>query len=139
MLKYLAYVSKQSHVITDKELKELLAKSRDNNSSIEVTGLLIYFHGTFIQYLEGKEAQINDLYNKITKDKRHHNILEIDSGFSEKRAFSDWSMAFKKLEKDEAFSILGYKDLETAQFFIDNKNQDEQPALNLLKNFVKNL
>ncbi|SFG13966.1 Sensors of blue-light using FAD [Salegentibacter agarivorans] len=139
MFKYLAYVSRQSHVITNNDLKELLSKSRTRNSEIEVTGMLIYFHGSFIQYLEGKEENIDSLYNKIAEDRRHQSVTEIDSGFSEKRAFSEWSMAFKKLQKDEAFEILGYKDLETAQLFDNYQSPDEHPALNLLNNYVKNL
>lgn len=139
MLKYLAYVSKQSHVITDEDLKKLLGKSRKNNSAISVTGLLIYFQGTFIQYLEGKEEQVNWLYNKIAKDRRHQSLWEIDSGFSENRAFSDWSMAFKKLQKNEVFEILGYKDLETEQLFDTNDKLGENLALSLLNNYIKNL
>ncbi|MBZ9632611.1 BLUF domain-containing protein [Salegentibacter sp. LM13S] len=139
MFKYLAYVSRQSHVITDKDLKELLRKSRNNNSAIEVTGMLIYFHGSFIQYIEGKEENIDRLYNKIAKDKRHQSITELDSGYSKKRAFSDWSMAFKKLQKDEAFEILGYKNLETEKLFDEENKLEEHPALSLLDNYVKNL
>ncbi|OEY72659.1 BLUF domain-containing protein [Salegentibacter salarius] len=139
MLKYIAYVSRQSHVITDKALKELLEKARNNNTAITVTGMLIYFQGTFIQYIEGEEENVDWLYSKIAKDKRHQNITELDSGFSKERAFSDWSMAFKKLQKDEAFEILGYKDLETEQLFDNYQSPDEHPALNLLNNYVKNL
>jgi len=139
MLKYIAYVSRQSHVITDKDLKELLRKARNNNSANSVTGMLIYFHGSFIQYLEGEEENVDRLYHIIAKDKRHENIIELDSGFSKERAFSDWSMAFKKLQKDEAFEILGYKDLETEQLFDNTQKPDEHPALGLLNNYVKNL
>jgi hypothetical protein len=139
MFKYLAYVSRQSHVITDKDLKELLTKSRNNNSEIEVTGMLIYFHGSFIQYIEGKEENVDWLYNKIAKDKHHHSVTELDSGFSEERAFSDWSMAFKKLQSDEASAILGYKDLEIEKLFDEVNKLEEHPALILLDNYVKNL
>jgi hypothetical protein len=139
MFKYLAYVSRQSHVITDKDLKELLSTSRRNNNAIAVTGMLIYFHGSFIQYLEGKEENIDWLYNKIAKDKRHQSLTELDSGFNEERAFSDWSMAFKKLQGDEASAILGYKDLETEKLFDDNQTLEEHPALSLLNNYIKNL
>ncbi|SKB68035.1 Sensors of blue-light using FAD [Salegentibacter holothuriorum] len=139
MLKYLAYVSRQSHVISDKDLKNLLQKSRNNNTRIGVTGMLIYFQGIFIQYLEGEQENVDWLYSKIAKDKRHQSIIELDSGYSKERAFSDWSMAFKKLQKDEAFEILGYKDLETAQLFENKQNPEEQPALSLLNNYVKNL
>ncbi|SKB44310.1 Sensors of blue-light using FAD [Salegentibacter salinarum] len=39
MFKYLAYVSRQSHLITDNNLKELLSKSQSRNSEIGVTGM----------------------------------------------------------------------------------------------------
>jgi hypothetical protein len=139
MLKYIAYVSRQSHIITDRALKELLEEARNNNTASAITGMLIYFHGTFIQYIEGEEENVEWLYSKIAKDKRHQNITELDSGFNKERAFSDWSMAFKRLHKNEAFEILGYKDLETAQLFDNYQSPDEHPALNLLNNYVKNL
>lgn len=61
------------------------------------------------------------MYNKIARDKRHKNVIEIDSGFSEIRTFSNWSMTFKKLQKDETFTIPGYRDLETDHFFNNSK------------------
>jgi hypothetical protein len=126
-------------VITDKNLKELLRKSRSNNSAIAVTGMLIYFQGSFIQYIEGREDNIDWLYNKIAQDKRHQSITKISSGFSKERAFSDWSMAFKKLQSDEATAILGYKNLETEQLFDDEKKLEVHPALRLLNNYIRNL
>lgn len=139
MFKYLAYVSRQSHVITDKDLKELLSRSRINNSAIEVTGMLIYFQGNFIQYIEGAAENVDRLYEKISKDERHHSITKLDSGLNEERAFSDWSMAFKKLEKDEAATILGQKDLVRKNIFDDEDNLEKHPALSLLNNYIRNL
>ncbi|MBI6118085.1 BLUF domain-containing protein [Salegentibacter sp. F63223] len=51
--------------------------------------------GNFYLYFEGKEKQVDSLYSKIARDKRHKNVIEIDSGFSEKRTFSNWPMTFK--------------------------------------------
>lgn len=139
MFKYLAYVSRQSHVITNKSLKELLSKSRINNSATAVTGILIYFRGNFIQYIEGEEETIDQLYEKIAKDKRHHDLTELDSGFNKERAFSDWSMAFKKLQKDEVSVILGYKDLKRKKLFNEESKLEDYSALRLLKNYIKNI
>jgi hypothetical protein len=139
MFKYLAYVSRQSHVITDKGLKELLSESRINNSATAVTGILIYFRGNFIQYIEGEEETIDQLYKKIVEDKRHQDVTELDSGFNKARALYDWSMAFKKLQKDEASVILGYKDLERKKLFNDANKLEDYPALRLLNNYIKSL
>ena len=139
MFKYLAYVSRQSHVITDKGLKVLLSESRINNSATAVTGILIYFRGNFIQYIEGEEETIDQLYKKIVEDKRHQDVTELDSGFNKARALYDWSMAFKKLQKDEASVILGYKDLERKKLFNDARKLEDYPALRLLNNYIKSL
>ncbi|WP_037320227.1 BLUF domain-containing protein [Salegentibacter sp. Hel_I_6] len=139
MFKYLVYVSRQSHVISDKDLKELLSTSRRNNREITITGILIYFQGSFIQYIEGKEENVDFLYSKIAKDQRHQSVTELDSGFNAERAFSDWSMAFKKLQNDEAASILGHQDLEQIKLFNEEEKLENHPALNLLDNYVKNL
>ncbi len=65
-------------------MESLLQKSRKNNSSIEVTGLLISYQGLFIQYLEGEDATVDDLYEKIRTDPRHRSVIEISS---------DWKIA----------------------------------------------
>jgi len=138
VLKYLSYVSQQSHSLTDSALEKMLSQARTSNEAAGITGMLICYEGLFIQFLEGEEDDITSLFEKITKDKRHQEILILDYGYSETRSFADWSMAFERLNPEEAREITGYKNLDRQALFSEAIDKDH-PALQLLKSFIKNL
>lgn len=138
MLKYLSYLSQQSHSLTDSALEKLLSQARSSNEAAGITGMLICYEGLFIQFLEGKEDDITSLFDKISKDKRHQEILVLDYGYSDSRSFADWSMAFERLKPEEAREITGFKNLDRQMLFSEAIDK-EHPALQLLKAFIKNL
>lgn len=139
MLKHLSYVSEQSYILSEADIEQLLIQCRSKNSALGISGMLIYFDGTFTQFLEGPEAAIDGVFSKIQKDTRHHNVVLLASGFSDKRAFTDWSMAYKKLNPGEAQKILGYKRFKKEDLFTESSPGIQHPGVLLLKNFVNNL
>ncbi len=116
-MKNISYRIKQSHVLEDSNLEALLANCRANNSSINVTGLLIYHKGHFFPYIEGEASQIDHLFEKIKKDPRQYELAELASGNVSKRQFENWSMAFRKIDDHLATEIPGYKDLNKKIIF----------------------
>ena len=66
-MNYLIYISTAVKLMTDAELISILADSRDNNKLKNITGMLLYGDGTFIQVLEGGKKDITDTYHKIEK------------------------------------------------------------------------
>ena len=46
-----------------------------------------------MQALEGDEAVVRDLYERIGKDARHERVVELESGPVDDRVFSRWAMA----------------------------------------------
>jgi hypothetical protein len=139
LLKYLAYVSRQSFIQTDEEISSLLVTCRTNNTRKEISGMLIYFDGTFVQFLEGPKNNIDLLFKKISNDKRHEDIILLIEGSSEKREFEDWSMAFKKLTQPETAKLLGQKEFKKEDLFKGKDPNTEHPGLLLIKSFVNNL
>ncbi|HSP12761.1 MAG TPA: BLUF domain-containing protein [Salegentibacter sp.] len=138
MFKYLSYVSHQSHSLTDAALEKILSRARLKNEAEGITGMLICYEGLFIQFLEGEEEKINELFDKITSDQRHNQILILDDGYSETRKFGDWSMAFEKLDHKKAEKIIGFKEFNKKDLFAEAKDEDH-PALQLLQSFVNDL
>ncbi len=67
-LHQLVYISAAEHDFPEKELQELLAKARENNSKLDISGMLLFHEGSFIQALEGEKAAVESLYNKIGQD-----------------------------------------------------------------------
>ncbi|PKP11207.1 MAG: hypothetical protein CVU08_12610 [Bacteroidetes bacterium HGW-Bacteroidetes-3] len=139
LLKYIAYVSQQTHILTDLDIKNLLEICRKNNLQNKISGMLIYFDGTFVQFLEGSEERIDILFSKIENDKRHQKIVLLLEGFSEKREFSEWSMAYKHLKLQETIKIIGQKDFKKEDLFKGKNPESEHPGIALLKSFVNDL
>lgn len=139
MFKYLSYISEQSHILKDSDLQVLLTNCRKNNSENGISGLLISYQGSFIQFIEGDEATIDRLFKKIKKDPRHHNVTELASGYEKERQFNDWSMAFKKLDEKEAENILGFRIFKKEKVFLSSDDSENHPAVELLNSFVNNL
>ena len=48
----LVYVSEGNTTFSKKDLRELLTKSRENNSKLKISGMLLYKGGNFLQVLE---------------------------------------------------------------------------------------
>jgi hypothetical protein len=94
----LIYTSAATSPFDEAELTELLEVARTNNAALDVTGLLLYHEGSFIQVLEGERAVVDQLYDKIARDPRHHGAQILFSGFQDHRDFTDWSMGFTRIE-----------------------------------------
>jgi len=73
----LVYVSFANLDMSEDELRDILTKARENNQKLELTGMLLYRNGFFIQALEGEEEVVTALYEKIKQDPRHRSILQI--------------------------------------------------------------
>lgn len=78
----------------DSDLKSILEVSRSNNNKVDISGLLLYTNGLFIQLLEGKEDDVMETYNRIVKDPRHSDAVVVAKKNEEGRSFKNWSMGF---------------------------------------------
>ena len=96
---YIIYLSAGVNWFTQAELEALLAISNTQNRLNNITGLLLYADGNFIQLLEGDEATVKAVYKKISSDQRHKGVTHIASGNLAARNFPDWAMGFKSISK----------------------------------------
>lgn len=95
-LAYVVYVSSARIKMTDAQLEEILEAARHNNQKHGVTGILAYWDGNFIQYIEGPAPKIEQLMHNLDRDPRHGGIIVMQRGDVAARAFPDWSMAFDR-------------------------------------------
>lgn len=105
---YLVYVSSARKPFTKPELVDLLTRARANNSRLGITGMLLYKDGNFIQILEGDRQEVENLYNIISQDPRHHDIIILDQGLSSERQFAEWSMGFRDLSDKDLHTLPGF-------------------------------
>lgn len=96
-LLFLAYASSASIPFSATALVDLLAVSRRNNARNDVSGLLVYCGGNFLQALEGPEDAVRATLQRITGDNRHGAIDILLEEKPQQRIFADWSMAFEEV------------------------------------------
>jgi hypothetical protein len=84
----------QSTVFFSAEMLEQLAKtSQHNNRRENISGLLLYSGGRFLQLLEGTPHKIQTLYEKvIVRDLRHTDCQILVSEPCDQRLFPNWGM-----------------------------------------------
>ncbi len=99
-MRQLLYVSNTSRDVAPAELDAILSVSRINNVARDVTGLLLYIDGGYLQVLEGEERTVRELYARIAADRRHWEArLMLDR--ESPRAFTGWSMGFERPSADQ--------------------------------------
>ena len=91
-LRQLFYLSRAAAALTDLEVRQILQISQRNNRRKDITGCLLYTGRHFAQVLEGERALLDELVDRIARDKRHTElVVAIDQQVSVRR-FPDWSM-----------------------------------------------
>jgi hypothetical protein len=91
-LKSLTYTSRARLDLTDADLADIHQTARHLNALDGVTGLLLFDGSRFLQIIEGGEAAIDNLVERLRRDPRHSALEVRDERFVEGRSFGDWSM-----------------------------------------------
>jgi len=126
----LLYISSASRNLSNDDLHEILDKAQQNNAKLDVTGMLVYMDGNFVQFLEGSKENVMALYNKIQRDDRHRDVLIIDQADVSGRFFESWSMAFQKINRFNA------KDYPVIKEFLDNPQKSADVIDDLIAVFI---
>jgi len=96
----LMYISSGARSYGDQVLEDILATSRRKNAQLDISGLLLYLDGNFLQVLEGREADVRQLYTTIGKDTRHRGLMVLHAEPAVGRAFADWSMGYYRPDRN---------------------------------------
>jgi hypothetical protein len=130
----LVYVSIATDTLNMDDLRDILAVSRRNNAELDITGMLLYREGFFIQVLEGEEKPVIALYEKIKGDKRHGNVMLVSQKPVSYRTFEQWSMGFNLFDETSGADIPGFTNFlqnPAMEYFSDFPTH----AMMLLKSF----
>jgi hypothetical protein len=76
-----------------------LATSRTHNPACGITGILCYGAGIFLQAIEGGRGAVSELYNHISRDPRHKDVVLLDFEEISERRFGGWTMGQVNLAK----------------------------------------
>lgn len=93
-LKTVAYTSRARLDLSDAELDEIRQSARMLNALDGITGLLLFDGTRFLQIIEGSEDAIDNLVERLRRDRRHSAFEIRDERYVDQRSFPDWSMEF---------------------------------------------
>lgn len=98
----LRYQSKSVYDMGILGLTRILHSAVATNTRLGITGILSFDKGYFGQILEGKRGNVEQVWSRIQKDKRHSNIELLGISEIQERRFPKWSM---KLFDVQEFAI----------------------------------
>ncbi len=111
MLVRLMYASRARAGLDTEEAAAILRQSRASNPPQGITGVLCLCpSGLFIQVLEGGRDPVNALYNRITRDARHHQVTLLRYEEIAERRFAGWSMGQVNMARLNPALVLKYSE-----------------------------
>jgi hypothetical protein len=131
----LVYVSAAVGSPTRADLLALLAKAREKNDRLGITGLLLFKDGDFIQLLEGERQAVREVFDAIKVDPRHSGVIVLLEGEAEGRLFADWSMGFRDLADPEVRAMPGFSPYMNTPLVAESFGTDPSGCLELLSLF----
>ena len=124
----ICYVSSAKPGLSQEELESLFNATQQYNISEDITGILLFESGKFLQVLEGPKDLLNDLYEKIKEDDRHENIFLILKSRTKQRIFEEYSSRFSIVKSKE--------DLQKIEAYL-NQIEDAIPNLRYVKGVLE--
>lgn len=91
-LEHLIYSSIATSSLDAGDVFKIVEKSSQNNTTREVTGVLIHVKGHFFQAIEGPRGGLDELLGVLRKDPRHNSIKILLRKPIAQRRFPNWRM-----------------------------------------------
>jgi len=102
-LKRVIYCSEASVPMSNLlNVASILAVSSRNNARDDISGLLAFAEGTFIQVIEGPAQAVESLMSRLADDPRHRNMRVLGTDLATDRAFNAWIMETPKVRPEHA-------------------------------------
>lgn len=114
-IRQLIYRSEKASNLPESEIQFMLQKFKEPNTIHEITGVLFYIDGYFIQCIEGTEANVEQLLSNITHDDRNTGLTVLNDITLPERRFPTWWMGFKNMSTNELMQQKGFIDISSKE------------------------
>jgi Sensors of blue-light using FAD len=131
----IVYVSTAVQQLNAEDLHKLLEAARRSNHRDGITGMLLYFEGSFIQAIEGPSDRVQQLFERLERDPRHYQVIKLVHERIAQRQFPHWSMAFRRATADSLKDAEGFSDFLEPGFDIEALRARPDLAHKLLLTF----
>ncbi|MCB0461616.1 MAG: BLUF domain-containing protein [Flavobacteriaceae bacterium] len=126
----LCYVSSAKSSLTDLDIDHLFRVNKRNNTKYGISGILVYNYGNFLQILEGDKQTIYFLFEKISQDSRHNNIIKLIDASTDEHIFEGYDSGFVIVENS--------KKLNQLKKYLDWVKEAELNTVDKIINIVEN-
>lgn len=96
-LAYISFAADNFDPNGNEGIDNILKVANQNNQEKQISGMLLFKGGVFIQLLEGAKDEALELYGKIASDLRHEGQKILLKQECEERLFADWTMAYQNV------------------------------------------
>ena len=110
----LVYSSRAKNEMSFTRVLTIIAKSRSANKVRNISGMLLYDRGIFLQVLEGPAETVRSLYASIGRDARHHDLKVLMEEPIQTRLFDGWSMGHSGATAKDIAGLPGMNDARLA-------------------------
>ncbi|MGP5361483.1 BLUF domain-containing protein, partial [Psychrobacter celer] len=138
-MKCIAYVSRttanERGINLPAGLSNIVQISRKRNPAAQITGVLSYRRGQYVQVLEGPAIEIDDLMKKLLADPRHNDIWVFVDEKVTKRSFDKWRVSiFDFIDQGPIFKTFIEDHQQTLDAFTFEQKARLQDFINLGNN-----
>ncbi|MGI9467412.1 MAG: BLUF domain-containing protein [Rubripirellula sp.] len=133
MLRRIIYTSIATIALDQRALLDLLHAARGFSKIDAVTGLLVHDRGQFLQVIEGPANAIDNLVQRLRRDRRHSQFEIHEDVLTDTRLFPDWAMGLGELTDPTLACLpgfLGESDEQVRLFELAERLTELAPALN---------
>lgn len=134
MLSTLIYRSQLAASVSPESVLALVERARAKNAAAEVTGILLFDGQHFFQVLEGSVEAVFTVFQRISRDDRHFNLIELMRDYAPARRFGDAGMALFDLrdyQEDTVFDAL------LSRVTLNDERVAQDRVIKFLRSFVE--
>ncbi len=112
MLVRLMYASRAEGSVDVDALAAILRQSKEHNPRVGITGVLCFCSNAriFLQVLEGGRDAVSAVYNRISRDARHTDVVLLSYEEIGERSFASWSMGQVNMSRLNPALVLKYSE-----------------------------
>lgn len=125
------YYSRACRPFPEQELSRLEQLCVEKNAEHKITGYLVYYEESFVQYIEGSKRDVCTLMNSIDQDERHIIKVRLEEYMDTNRLFPRWYMRFFTRLSDADMEGVLFVHLATMSQFRQDQDS-ERVAWNLV-------
>lgn len=104
-IRAIAYSSQAVPGLSIDDVEQLAASADNFNRDAGVTGVLLFDGSRFLQYIEGPDDGLQQVYSRILAARQHSEMIELGRGQISGRRFPEWSMILVPIEHDELRAV----------------------------------